>query len=232
MMVHPSPLIRDHATYGRMIAARIDHWRSLSETDDACRAALAAEVEAARADLGRTCPEILGTVDPEEVATHFRSLAAQVLVRTVNSAGGPASVEWSEARGWIIVGGANLDRGFTIEGLTVTYMPRGMGQAGRRALIEDGRGLPQDSKFISESHITSCCEGWDPDPSRLFSFFNAGWVPEIISLHATSSDLFRKVTLQKNPAVAPIERSQLCPREAEPWRFPSELSAINRRILP
>lgn len=139
MMVHPSPLIRDHATYGRMIAARIDHWRSLSETDDACRAALAAEVEAARADLGRTCPEILGTVDPEEVATHFRSLAAQVLVRTVNSAGGPASVEWSEARGWILVGGANLDRGFTIEGLTVTYMPRGMGQAHVDTLQQRGR---------------------------------------------------------------------------------------------
>lgn len=139
MMVHPSPLIRDHAVYGQMIAARIDHWRSLSETDNACRAALAAEVEAARADLSRTCPEILDTVDPEEVATHFRSLAAQVLVQTMNSAGGPASVEWSEARGWILVGGANLDRGFTIEGLTVTYMPRGIGQANVDTLQQRGR---------------------------------------------------------------------------------------------
>ena len=39
-------------------------------------------------------------------------------------------------------------------------------------------------------------------------------------VHATSSDLFRKVTLQKNPAVAPIERSQPLPEGGRTMAFP------------
>ena len=36
-------------------------------------------------------------------------------------------VDWRGAYGWILVGGQAMDRGFTVEGLTVTYMPRGIG---------------------------------------------------------------------------------------------------------
>jgi len=44
---------------------------------------------------------------------------------------GERDVKWSETDFWILVGGQKLDRGFTVEGLTVTYMPRalGMGRA-------------------------------------------------------------------------------------------------------
>jgi hypothetical protein len=139
MMVHPSPRIRDHSSYEDMVRARLDLWRDLSETDDECRAQLAAEVRAARDDLARSCPAVLDTVRPEEIAAHFRSLASEVQVQVLNSAAGSASVNWSDARGWILVGGANLDRGFTIEGLTVTYMPRGMGQANVDTLQQRGR---------------------------------------------------------------------------------------------
>ena len=37
------------------------------------------------------------------------------------------TVDWRSAYGWILVGGQAMDRGFTVEGLTVTYMPRGIG---------------------------------------------------------------------------------------------------------
>ena len=37
------------------------------------------------------------------------------------------TVDWNRAYGWILVGGQSIDRGFTVEGLTVTYMPRGPG---------------------------------------------------------------------------------------------------------
>ena len=49
-------------------------------------------------------------------------------VLEVNSRSGPTPpVDWNSAYGWILVGGQAMDRGFTIEGLTVTYMPRGIG---------------------------------------------------------------------------------------------------------
>lgn len=139
MMVHPSPLIRDHVSYANMVRARLELWRDLSETDDECRAQLAAEVSAARDNLARTCPQVMDTVVPEQIAAHFRSLASEVQVKLMNSAADSSSVNWSVARGWILVGGANLDRGFTIEGLTVTYMPRGVGQANVDTLQQRGR---------------------------------------------------------------------------------------------
>ena len=49
-------------------------------------------------------------------------------VLEVNARGGRTPpVDWRSAYGWILVGGQAMDRGFTVEGLTVTYMPRGIG---------------------------------------------------------------------------------------------------------
>jgi len=36
-------------------------------------------------------------------------------------------IKWKQTRYWILVGGAKLDRGYTVEGLCVTYMPRPLG---------------------------------------------------------------------------------------------------------
>jgi hypothetical protein len=39
-------------------------------------------------------------------------------------------IKWKQTRYWILVGGAKLDRGYTVEGLCVTYMPRPLGGSG------------------------------------------------------------------------------------------------------
>ena len=36
-------------------------------------------------------------------------------------------INWGQSYSWILVGGQAMDRGFTVEGLTVTYMPRNLG---------------------------------------------------------------------------------------------------------
>ena len=36
-------------------------------------------------------------------------------------------INWQDSYSWILVGGQSMDRGFTVEGLTVTYMPRNIG---------------------------------------------------------------------------------------------------------
>ncbi|MDX7680041.1 Z1 domain-containing protein [Aeromonas caviae] len=38
-------------------------------------------------------------------------------------------VNWKSTNYWILVGGAKLDRGYTVEGLTITYMPRPLGKS-------------------------------------------------------------------------------------------------------
>jgi hypothetical protein len=37
------------------------------------------------------------------------------------------SIDWKGEYSWILIGGIGLDRGFTVEGLTVSYMPRSTG---------------------------------------------------------------------------------------------------------
>jgi hypothetical protein len=46
-----------------------------------------------------------------------------------NTRGSPKTPEinWRHAEGWILVGGQAVDRGFTVDSLSVTYMPRGVG---------------------------------------------------------------------------------------------------------
>src|SRR4029078_10953188 len=50
------------------------------------------------------------------------------IVQEVNARGGATpQVNWRQGYAFVLVGGQAMDRGFTVEGLTVTYMPRDMG---------------------------------------------------------------------------------------------------------
>ena len=48
-------------------------------------------------------------------------------------------VPWYRSYGSILVGGQSMDRGFTVEGLTVTYMPRGIGVGNVDTVQQRGR---------------------------------------------------------------------------------------------
>ena len=49
------------------------------------------------------------------------------IVQVNSTAQGHRDVVWNTSDYWILIGGQKLDRGFTVEGLTVTYMPRPLG---------------------------------------------------------------------------------------------------------
>jgi hypothetical protein len=51
----------------------------------------------------------------------------------------PTPIEWPTGYAWVLVGGTLLDRGFTVEGLTVTYMPRGLGVGNADTVQQRGR---------------------------------------------------------------------------------------------
>jgi hypothetical protein len=46
------------------------------------------------------------------------------VVKVNSNADGQKAVKWNDWPYWILVGGQKLDRGFTVEGLTISYMPR------------------------------------------------------------------------------------------------------------
>ncbi len=127
MLVHPSQKTAQHQEYRRWIGRVFDEWQrllNLAETD-ADRRDLIEEFQDAYTDLERTVPELPPF---NEIAAMLKRAFRQTSIEEVNARSGTTpTVDWSRAYGWILVGGQAMDRGFTVEGLTVTYMPRGPG---------------------------------------------------------------------------------------------------------
>jgi len=79
----------------------------------------------AHADIASTFPEIPPFA---EVVPRLLHAMRRTRVLEVNARGGTTRpINWAESYSWILIGGQAMDRGFTVEGLTVTYMPRGLG---------------------------------------------------------------------------------------------------------
>ena len=85
-------------------------------------------------------------------------------VRLVNSlAEANRDIHWPRNYSWILVGGQVLDRGFTVEGLTVTYMPRGpgggitLGAFGARSQVRRPRIHPRCPRTWSHGEGGRAC---------------------------------------------------------------------------
>ena len=128
MLVHPSHRTVHHREFYNWVRDIIDEWKRTLRLpdDDPDRRDLIEGFRSAYADLDRTAESDLPDFDElkPNLSWAFRSTDVQEINA---SSGTTPEVDWSKFYGWILVGGQAMDRGFTIEGLTVTYMPRGIG---------------------------------------------------------------------------------------------------------
>lgn len=62
--------------------------------------------------------------DPAHLLPHLRRALRETTTWLVNSESAVKAIQWNASPIHILVGGNKLDRGFTVEGLTVTYMNR------------------------------------------------------------------------------------------------------------
>ncbi len=86
-----------------------------------------------------------------EILKYVSHWISQIDIRVVNSdkdAKGIKSLEWKSKAGWIVIGGAKLERGFTIENLTTTYMPRGTGVGNADSIQQRGRFFGYKRKYF------------------------------------------------------------------------------------
>ena len=67
-----------------------------------------------------------------------------------NTRGSPKTPEinWRHAEGWILVGGQAVDRGFTVDSLSVTYMPRGVGVGNADTIQQRARFFGYKRKYL------------------------------------------------------------------------------------
>ncbi len=129
MMVHPAMQTISHKAYKEWLDRSFKALKSLILKEyDLNPKLIENRFEAEFVSLKATFPDILPIQDL------LREMIEEVLddIKIVEVNGTPDAekkIDWTSSPYWIIVGGAKLDRGYTVEGLAITYMPRPLGSS-------------------------------------------------------------------------------------------------------
>lgn len=154
MMVHPSQKTDPHRQfYGWVTSARVQWLEILDQPqDEPDRIALMGEFRAAYGDLARTMPNIPPF---DQVAANLRRALSQTEVWEINTRANKKTpqINWGQSYSWILVGGQAMDRGFTVEGLTVTYMPRNLGIGNADTVQQRARFFGYKRAFLGMCRI-------------------------------------------------------------------------------
>lgn len=126
MLVHPSHTTDLHDTYGVFVASIKDQWKTLLKSPGPDRDELVDELfSPAYDDL------VAGGADMKDLDELLSAVPLWIgatQIRVVNAGtSADSEIKWNTAPSWILIGGNKLDRGFTVEGLATTYMPRKIG---------------------------------------------------------------------------------------------------------
>lgn len=167
MMVHPSQLTDPHGDYKSWVEETIDTWKTwldqpkTSRAYKACARLFAPEYRSLSKTQG-------GLPSLDKLVQAVKYVLQDIQIVQVNSTEqGERDVKWGLHDYWILIGGQKLDRGFTVEGLTVTYMPRSKGTGNADTLQQRARFfgykagykglcrvfLPIDVKEVFEKYV-------------------------------------------------------------------------------
>jgi len=133
MMIHPSRLQFDQMYYHIWVQSIKERFvlTLQQEEDDLDKQELVEEFREAYQDLMQTernmpmFEELIGRIAQTDRLEH--SINSTKLELVNSSRGKTPTINWRDNYSFILVGGQSMDRGFTVEGLTVTYMPRNIG---------------------------------------------------------------------------------------------------------
>ena len=127
MMVHPSYKTIEHRQYYNWICSIRTNWLETLELaeDEMDYQDLLEDFKSSYQRLHISVPDLPPF---EELSKRLRHAIRRTQTHEVNATRGKTpSIPWGNAYPHILVGGQAMDRGFTVRGLTVTYMPRGAG---------------------------------------------------------------------------------------------------------
>ena len=127
MMVHPSHKTIGHKQYFYWVEQVRHNWQEILalEEDETDRHDLLEEFKDSYKDLQNTVPNLPSF---EKLSNRLLLAIRKTQCYEVNATRGKTPpIHWHNAYAYILVGGQAMDRGFTVEGITVTYMPRGAG---------------------------------------------------------------------------------------------------------
>jgi len=154
MLVHPSHRTAQHREYYNWVRDIFEEWKRVLnlQDDDPDKQELIEEFREAYDDLSRTVGA--GLAPFADLIPSFRFAFRNTRLMEVNAVGGRTpEVDWRSAYGWILVGGQAMDRGFTVEGLTVTYMPRGIGVGNADTVQQRARFFGYKRRYLGYCRV-------------------------------------------------------------------------------
>lgn len=128
MMVHPSRLTNSQNIYFNWIRDICEGWkRLLQSSDDEDKNDLLREFKDVYNDLRLTVGPTLPSFEELTGNRLIHAINYTRIIEINSSRGRTPVINWNDCYSHILVGGQAMDRGFTVEGLTITYMPRSLG---------------------------------------------------------------------------------------------------------
>ena len=127
MMIHPAVPKSDHLMFARWVKQTKQDWCDILDNKSHPRYdEIVAAFRESSAKILKSYPCAFTFDDILENLLESVESTAIIELNTREKTRIP-SIDWKGEYSWILVGGIGLDRGFTVEGLTVSYMPRSTG---------------------------------------------------------------------------------------------------------
>jgi hypothetical protein len=154
MLIHPAKEKIVHHTYERWASATKDGWLSAltAKAHDPDRIEVAREFRGAYNEIARTDNRLPPF---DQILDKLPRALRNTTVIEFNTRGSPKTPEinWRHAEGWILVGGQAVDRGFTVDSLSVTYMPRNTGVGNADTIQQRARFFGYKRKYLGLCRI-------------------------------------------------------------------------------
>lgn len=154
MLVHPSRLQDDHNRFWNWVNAIKESWRRLlAGADNEEKRELIEGFREAYNDLRITVGESLPAFDRLTDHNLVHAITYTPIIEVNARGGGTPNINWRDSYSWILVGGQAMDRGFTVEGLTVTYMPRNLGTGNVDTTLQRARFFGYKRSYLGYCRI-------------------------------------------------------------------------------
>jgi hypothetical protein len=160
MLIHPDSKIDSHTKYRKWVKSILDRWILHFEENDNLESPgykIPNEFNKAIQELEKTIK--LSDVFEDKTDSNKELIrlvrywinSESIEVRVVNSEKQFHNVspeEWITKAAWILIGAGKLDRGFVVEKLAVTYMPRGRGGGNVDTIQQRGRFFGYKKSYL------------------------------------------------------------------------------------
>src|SRR5882724_506903 len=154
MLIHPSRLQEGQETYYYWVINITGYWkRVLTGKHDDEKEDLLADFRADYQNLKQTAGDRLPPVETLTGADLIHVIDYTPIKLVNASKGKTPEIPWQDNYALILIGGQAMDRGFTVEGLTVTYMPRDLGLSNVDTILQRARFFGYKKSYLGYCRV-------------------------------------------------------------------------------